>query len=346
MKPTIFSTNKMANFCIVSILLFTTHFAFTDNSVASNNDESRLLVKDLLALNLENSESNFHVNNMAQPELNYQVFGCKIYDANSNCLFCIRDFYLSDGKCQSIPFNQLIGFCNVYSSLTQCYQCDIGYKVSTGRARCDNVGSISNCNRWNLDVCSGCNVGSVLVNGICSIAVANCEVPLQAQLCKLCNDGFNLNELFVCVAVTTPIANCLKYSNNNCIICSKNFALDASSNQCYSASQVNNQIDENCADTVVSTKSDCNICRQGYYLDFTDPNGLKCSSKNPSDESCYVLDFKNVSNCLVCMSGYNMANNQCTKNIELQNKQVDPLAGKASIGMRWVFLSIIALLVK
>ena len=94
---------------------------------------------------------------------------------------------------------------------------------------------------------------------------------------------------------------------------------------CYGPDQVGGQIDSNCLESVVNSGAVCNICRQGYYLS----NGV-CVTQNAGDESCFILNFANPSQCFVCMEGFTITNNlNCVVNTDITSGQsADPLSVK------------------
>ena len=292
------------------------------------------------------SLDNFDVLNFGE---NDQVYGCKVYDINSNCLYCTRDQYLANNLCVSIGFNNLIQNCNIYLDATSCYQCDAQYQVSTGNKSCSFVGVVQNCNRWNNQkICIGCSSGSNLVNGVCSLPLANCDLLASPTTCLQCRAGFYVSQITgLCVVVTNLFQNCILYnSNSKCTKCALGWAFDEVSGLCLDITQVNSEIDPNCQDTIISNSNYCNICRQGYYLNVDSSSGaLSCLSKNPADESCYIADFTDQTKCIVCMPGYNMINSICQVNqAVVPSGQVDPLATSSVISSLIVFISMMLLL--
>ena len=263
---------------------------------------------------------------------NEQVYGCKIYSQDSKCLFCVRDFYLENNSCRPIPFEQLIRNCNVYETATACSQCDQENQVASDGRSCLSVGVLNNCIKWDKDKkCLQCAVGSTLLNGVCSLPLPNCAELENPTSCKECVDKFYLSQTpnKTCLPVTTAIENCNRYGVNSvCTRCVKGFALREADGTCRPKNQVNEEIDSNCEDTIVSNANYCNICRQGYYLTGEVSTGnLKCETNDAKVESCYVADFTDNKKCTVCMPGYEMDNSLCVANLQIiPSGQTDPLS--------------------
>lgn len=277
-------------------------------------------------------------------DINSQVQGCKIYDENANCLFCIRDQYLASGVCTSIAYSRLIQNCNVYFSETECFECDQDYRVSADKKTCNLVGAVNGCRKWrNVDVCILCASGFFLQNGNCFTSIANCIIPLNSTSCLECASGFGiLDETLICKPITSgqSVEKCARYNNNACIQCLSGFALDLTNKKCLPKEEVDNQIDENCVNTVVSNDQHCNICRQGFFLDRRSDGSLFCNTLNARDESCYIIDFTVRENCLVCMPNFEIQNKKCIANIRDQPRLIDPVSRSSYIINSVLLLSI------
>lgn len=274
--------------------------------------------------------------------LSAQVNGCKIYDNNANCLYCIRDQYLQNGVCSSIDYGSLIQNCNIYLSATECYECDRDYRASTDKRSCSSVGVVNGCRKWRDTVCVECGSGFFLVNGNCASSIPNCAIPLNENTCLECASGFGvIDATLVCKALTTAQSseNCARYNGAVCTQCRSSFALDLTTNRCLRSNEVDSQIDENCANTVVSNDQFCNICRQGFYLDVRPDGSLFCNTLNARDESCYIIDFTERQNCLVCMPSFEMKGKKCVQMLRDAPQVVDPVASS------WIFRNLILLLI-
>lgn len=276
-----------------------------------------------------NFEMGFSDLNQESLDMNSQVQGCKIYDDNANCLYCIRDQYLSGGVCTSLEYSKLIQNCNVYSSATECFECDQDYKSSTDKKSCNLVGTVNGCRKWrDSNTCIVCASGFLLQNGNCSPSIANCVIPLNSTTCLECASGFGiLDDTLVCKPVTSgqAVEKCARYTNNVCTQCLSGYALDLVNTKCLKITEVDNQIDENCVNTIVSNDQYCNICRQGFYLDVKADGSLFCNTLNAKDESCYIIDFIVRQNCLVCMPNFEMKNKKCIASLRDQPAITDPV---------------------
>ena len=272
--------------------------------------------------------------------LSAQVNGCKIYDNNANCLYCIRDQYLQNGVCVSIDYANLIQNCNIYVSATECYECDIDFRASADKKSCTSVGVVNGCRKWRDATCLVCGSGFFLSNGNCVSSIPNCSIPLNGNACLECASGFGITDnTLVCRELTTAQSsqNCARFNGDVCTQCRSSFSLDLNTNKCLQSSEVDSQIDENCASTVVSNDQHCNICRHGFYLDIRADGSLFCNTLNARDESCYILDFTVRTNCLVCMPTFEMQGNKCIQVIRDAPQIVDPVASS------WIFRNLILL---
>jgi len=259
-----------------------------------------------------------------------QVNGCKIYDSNSNCLFCIRDQYLSNGVCVNIAYSQTIHNCNINLNLTNCYQCDAGYAVNSAGTACVNIGIVNNCaSYFGLGVCASCVSGSFLTAGLCSVPLSNCLTAASNTACLACQTNYYLTATSTCLQVTSLISNCLTYSSTQlCTLCLTGYALSTDGLICIASSAVSGQLDPNCQQSIISTGSYCNICRQGYYL----TNSNTCTTLNASDESCFIANPLSPAKCLVCMKGYTIqSNNLCVVNSQASQAQIgtNPVASSS-----------------
>ena len=335
-------TNVSSSHLIFAALIYTSMIfsgGLCKIDISSNSGAHLREIPNKNHIEIESAELNFD-----SLDTNSQVQGCKIYDENANCLFCIRDQYLSNGVCTSISYSRLIQNCNVYSSETECFECDQDYKVSADKKTCSLVGTVNGCRKWrNGDVCILCASLFFLQNGSCFTSIANCIIPLNSTSCLECASGFGiLDDTLTCKSITSgqSVEKCARYNNNVCVQCLSGFALDLLNKKCLPKEQVDNQIDENCANTVVSNDVHCNICRQGYFLDRKSDGNLFCNTLNARDESCYIIDFTVRENCLVCMPNFEIQNKRCIANIRDKPKLVDPVSRSSYILSSILILSI------
>ena len=267
-----------------------------------------------------------------------QTNGCKIYDLNNNCLFCIRDQFIQNTVCINIPYNQTINNCNINLNLTNCYQCDAGHAVSASGTSCVNIGTLNNClTYFAISTCATCVIGSFFSSGQCSVPLPNCIVAASATTCQTCQVNYYLTATSTCLLVTNLIKNCLTYSATQlCTICSTGFALSTDGLSCLAGLPLSGQIDPNCQNSIVSTGSYCNLCTQGYYLTGTST----CATLNVSNVSCFIANPINPSLCLVCMKGYTIqTGNLCVTNTQTSQAQVgtNPVATTWAGLLRGIF---------
>lgn len=263
------------------------------------------------------------------------IYGCKLYDENSNCLGCTRDQYLSGGTCVDVPDSALIQRCNIYANLTSCFECDSGLVPDPTGKSCVVGNSALGCDIFNnSDSCKTCPAGSYL-NGVSCTSIANC-VSVSGQECAICAPTYypstsgNNSGATICAPLesTAVVTNCQYYdSNRKCAACNKGFALATDGSACLTPNQVSNQVDANCAETRVNGEGVCMLCREGHYL----RNGV-CQACGNS-ETCFICNPDNPTVCLICMPGYyqNIASGNCTLNNGVGLGQRDPLATSASL---------------
>ena len=260
------------------------------------------------------------------------VYGCKLYDENSNCLGCIRDQYLSAGACVDVPDSSLIVGCNIYASVKTCMECDNGLVPSPDGATCTTGNTVLGCAVFNDSAsCKTCPPGSYASGASC-IAIQNC-VSVANQTCAICAANYypaKSGAAVTCtqIASSARVANCQYYGSDQlCAACANGFALATNGSACLSAAQVKNQVDANCAETNVNGDGVCMICREGHYL----KNGV-CQACTTS-ETCFVCDPDNPSQCLVCLPGYYQSSvgGACTRNVVDSLGQRDPLNNDSAL---------------
>lgn len=254
---------------------------------------------------------------------------CKIRDDAGNCLHCIRDYFLSGSSCQAVPPASLIPHCNIYSSPASCYKCDSGFAPSSDTKSCGVLTKLPNCDvQYNSIACASCVAGSYLKSsGACSAVVAGCSVALSETACSRCASDYYLSgTACTSLPLANRVPNCLSYGPNlKCASCNQGFALDITENACWDQSQMSQQIDPRCIDTVVNTGQSCNICRQGYYLE-----GGSCKQITTDPvEACFITNWKNPTQCLICMTGFQInSDNKCSVQANSPSGQANPLSAR------------------
>lgn len=256
---------------------------------------------------------------LAAQTVNY----CKIYSNAGVCLYCIRNYYLSNNVCVALPSASQIARCNIYATATSCYQCDTGYYPVNNTCAVSNA---SNCAiAASATTCLSCASGSVLVNNVCEV-LTNC-VQSNANGCTGCAAGYYIAN-GRCVPLgsgSTQIANCASYSTaGTCIQCNLGYILEAGGVACYSTAGISSQIDPNCIDLRVNNGQYCSLCRQGYFL----VNNQCQATTSTLTDTCFLYDPSNNANCKVCMTGYSMTapGAACSVNTQLVSGQNDPLS--------------------
>ena len=233
---------------------------------------------------------------------------CKIYNSQSVCTACLRDYYLQGGVCVALAAANRISHCNIYASATACASCDAGYYVNAAGNGCVLGPTNLNCQTFlSQNQCATCKAGSVLnASGAC-VPIANCAA-ISGSVCSYCQSGYYLNS-GVCTAVPNfvAVAHCSQYlSDSRCSQCEAGYILSSDGKSCVlvTSTQFWDTWDPNCVDLRYNDPVVCSICRQGFKLDAA---GV-CQ---PIDglETCMIYDPDTTTGnatCRVCMSGYTM----------------------------------------
>lgn len=256
---------------------------------------------------------------LAAQTVNY----CKIYSDAAVCLYCVRNYYLSNNVCVAIPSASQIARCNIYTNATSCYQCDSGYYPINNTCAVSNA---TNCLiAASATTCLACNTGSILVNNVCQV-LTNC-VQSNANGCTGCATGFYVsNGLCIPLAANfTAVLNCAAYTSSGvCSQCNLGYILEAGGSACYSTAGLSSEMDPNCIDLQVNNGRYCSLCRQGYYL----VNGQCQATASTLTDSCFLYDPANNANCKICMTGYSMTSPgaACAVNNQAVAGQTDPLS--------------------
>ncbi len=180
-------------------------------------------------------------------------------DNMGNCIECQNNYYLAQNKCKPVSLG--IIYCQVYYSDQRCEQCQPGYILSKDRLICMKAPQDDNCVKSTNFYCNSCRDGfllvqndhsqmvtsydsrvqfdlnliqqiskvKLLVNGdkqVCSqIMVRNCQVYQSVNECKICQQGFYLDDFKSCSKYPDQkIVNCVEYKNSkSCQKCKLNF---------------------------------------------------------------------------------------------------------------------------
>lgn len=200
--------------------------------------------------------------------MNCTVQNCASCNSKDECQICLSDYKLIDGQCASDCSAQ-VQHCSFCLSGPTCVQCSQGYTLIPSNHTCleCSISSCSSCSSANVcsscidellpstdgslcvscsveacvscssnDYCQVCNGTLVVYNGECLICtIPNCHGCEPDQLkCKDCFEGYTLNQTTGdCDPDCTEIEHCSQCSApNQCSVCSLNYSLNPSANNC------------------------------------------------------------------------------------------------------------------
>ena len=275
------------------------------------------------------------------------VTNCFRYEkTSSDCVECVTDFFLSSGTCTAVG-NIKVDNCSLYSSITQCQNCDSGYYLVENE--CVKIESLPNCRLHSNKKCNKCSSGYFLnlayisnppstnvetydlfatgsydqisinlndsTSTVCEkITVKNCDEHATANTCNKCEDQYFLTESKLCERYPeTPISNCLKYSAvNKCKECASthyvNKGSGASSDSCVEIPVI-----ENC-ETYDLVNGFCTVCAAGFWLDTTQNSCVQRVFNPPLN--CQEIS-PTSDTCVVCNTGFSLVtdNSGCLADI-------------------------------
>ena len=224
------------------------------------------------------------------------------------------------GKCLKCNENYIfIG--NIYSSLKICKSL--------------NSEDFNNCEDINIEngKCQSCKEGYYLNSGDNKcIKTDNCTES-SFGICKKCNSGYYFDkEQNECIPKTEPFTNCIQtIDGKTCDKCEDNYFFDSENNcvetkfcektnkngdctKCISGKYLSNY-DKSCTDSDycflgISDIGVCEICNDGYYMDFTDG---KCKSYEENEEFKYCRKA-DEGVCSECIAAHFLSeDNKCSK---------------------------------
>ena len=273
---------------------------------------------------------------------------CTRYDpADSACLSCEPDFYLSNGECLAVGDTK-VDNCGVYQNDTDCMTCGSGYFLK--EKKCVKYDPIPDCYSHSPRQCAKCGTGYFLNPGYSSLVIITkaflkslssqvlsqpiyqtvsdmatdcqevktkyCAVPLDALNCTTCVSGFFLDDKKQCQRFPDQtIDHCDLYSNSTtCYRCGPNHFM-ADANVCTQVTPI-----QNCG-VFVWNQDKCQSCTDGFLLlesGFCHERTLKtinnCSDLNVTKDQCQT-----------CVSGFKLTLDfkGCFANVPNCDTQVD-----------------------
>lgn len=272
-------------------------------------------------------------------QLNPYLQNCTQANSSINCIICQNGFYFDN-----ITNSCKIGFlqnCQIFASKTSCQNCSQGFFLSNGAClpfpdvNCTSF-DIQSANMISCNQCRSFQFYSIDVSfAVClrfSQPIDNCLTPNCSNYictCSKCEYGYYLSSLQTVCIRSTPIYNCMLYSNtgDSCINCQDQFYLSANFSSCLP-----NPIGiANCLN--YSTVNSCRLCSNGLIL----IDGL-CKSVNNSTkvQNClsHLLNSDGLLKCVACKSNYFLINNTCQIAIALNCLTYSNIStcGSCSIG--------------
>ena len=170
-----------------------------------------------------------------------------------------------------------------------------------------NVTLCNNCSV--IGVCTSCQVGSTLTNGVCQADFIKCLFPCTScnQLTGVCEEclapPFSLLPSSNGSCYYCYIFNCRHCSETDpavCSICNKGFILDSSNtSRCVAIS--------GCMNASNVTVGTCEVCSPLYALNTTTNMCVSCQVP----QGCLTCDISNINVCTQCQMGLFLQNGTC-----------------------------------
>lgn len=252
---------------------------------------------------------------------------CSRYSADGQaCLECKAGYYLRGKKCINMPFFAGVPHCSVFSSVTTCLHCEVGYhltepnlcevnlpnclrhtdhgchtcapnKFSTTPLIVDNPNTL-----WEiLDEYTRYGVAGSSTKTCGSGSVANCAVYDTATTCAVCATGYYKDVNSQCVAVSPLIAQCVEYSSATvCSKCNPGFFFDGTI--CRANPGVN--LIPNCL--FYTSPSVCKRCLPNNFF-----NGSECGPILPVNIVPNCQYYSSSTQCELCLLGFYLSGNTC-----------------------------------
>jgi hypothetical protein len=227
------------------------------------------------------------------------VANCRLYLPSVNaCARCQDTFFLWSNNCY--PQDKRVSGCTQYDAGTQtCAFCG-PTSVRTASGSCSSFPAPANCAATRLDspLCSRCNSGHNLINGLCVPAASSDPNCVQLGLTNSCNYCAPLYVLQNGRCVLSSLANCASNVVNTarCQKCLPGFTLTGS--ECVPTGS-----DPKCESFTDPTGATCSFCSTGYYL-----SGGSCTAVDVPNCVRYT---PNTNACLACGPGFALGEGQC-----------------------------------
>ena len=251
------------------------------------------------------------------------ILNCLKYISETECEACADKFFLSSNVCEVVPEDNYITDCIEYSSATKCSTCTTNKVPTTTGLECESI-TENSCLTWtDGSNCATCPTGKILKDEsnkkVCGdFSIDDCAlVNTTSQSCDECSPGFFKAGSTTCTAVTTTITNCRVYSSaDKCSECDATYMLSSASDACTSMSSLSGIPLSNCSTGHEIAKVEEGQTNHGFCFECN--NGFlkvdgKCEACGVS--KCRYCDPSDKNTCLVCLSGYFMAEDgKCMSN--------------------------------
>ena len=233
----------------------------------------------------------------------------------NNCSSARKGYYISNGKATISCSLIAVSNCAECSSYTSCTKCVNGYTVIRSGAECQVTCNDTNCKFCpaGANVCKVCNFGFTLndTTKACDPAFCTidyCKTCASVQTCAVCNDGFTLSsDSKTCNTNCTSIdANCLFCNSTNCQTCDDGYAVNGTG--CGLPCSISN-----CVTCYSDTQ--CDGCEDGYVA----TSDMSTCKQVCRVRYCSACPSKSSKNCSACEDGYSLkarrnGNNFCKSN--------------------------------
>lgn len=282
---------------------------------------------------------------------------CIQYDtANQVCRFCNTLYYLSVNSC---VLGTVANCLYYFRTENKCQKCKTGYTLILDKCVSSGL-AVSQCIQYSdsFNACQKCREGFYLSGGACVSVPTNencSEYYFNTRVCRTCQATFTLFENR-CIPAADFDANCVKYINYICKLCSPGFYLDVN-NKCIASTVTNcnswvfnydiclgcsagslfnnyctSHFDGNCISYDTGTGF-CNYC--GFLFWWDSANNV-CKSGVVSN--CILYHHK-TGFCQKCSTGYTLFDNYCLPNASVVSNCIRYTLETCTLCLQGLYLS-------
>lgn len=256
----------------------------------------------------ENGDFSLRICLKIPPIVNCSQFLKRLYASDSllECAACVGGFYLSDSVCTSRKVD-LSRCVSPSTNSDSCSRCASGHFVdSAGTCQANPTGPVGCLAYTDGDICSSCDAGLFLANGICNPvaaadAVPNCRFYRDASECAQCKPNYVLRAN---VCEQALAANCLTYSSRQeCATCPTGFGFVAAAGIVSCARIVIPSCDEPDPE-VFGPDFACRRCATGFF-----PQGGACVAVSSNGLVSGCMQYLGNGRCARCAAGSAVSSN-------------------------------------